>query len=82
MFVWGKSEAEVPCFLIGPRVDMGIAMERVRSVGVEVSIAKGILMFIWGRKAKQKCCVFTGPRVDMGIAQVKAKPDFILSALI
>ena len=28
--------------------DMCIALVRVRSVGVDVSIAAGILMFIWG----------------------------------
>ena len=29
-------------------VDISIAKVRVRSVGVDVSIAGGILMFIWG----------------------------------
>ena len=28
--------------------DMGIAEARVRSVGVDVSIAVGILMYVWG----------------------------------
>ena len=35
-------------FVILLRADMSIAMVRVWSVGVDVSIAVGILMFIWG----------------------------------
>ena len=35
-------------FLLVRRVDMSITRVRVRSVGVDVSIAKGILMLIWG----------------------------------
>ena len=35
-------------FLLVLAADMCIAHVRVRSVGVDVSIAVGILMFIWG----------------------------------
>ena len=35
-------------FLLVLAADMFIAWARVRSVGVEVSIATGILMLVWG----------------------------------
>ena len=41
--------------------DMYIARVRVRSVGVDVSIAGGIQMFIWGKAKAEMLCFFICP---------------------
>ena len=46
----------VLCFVLVPSADISIAEVRVRSVGVYVSIAVGILMFIWGKPKAEVLC--------------------------
>ena len=52
---------------------MCIALVRVRSVGVDVSIARGILMFIWAKPKAELSCFLSGPRADMSIALVRVR---------
>ena len=73
MFIWRKPKAEVSCFLIGPRADMSIALGRLRSVSVDVSIALEKLMFTWGETKSRSVVFLIGPRADMGIALVRAR---------
>ena len=47
------------CILL--RADISIADVRVMSVGVDVSIAVGILMFIWGKLSTNVSESFVSP---------------------
>ena len=42
-------------FVLVVAADMSIAQVRGRSIGVDVSITKGILMFVWGGNLANVC---------------------------
>ena len=45
MFIWGKPNAEVSCFLLALTADMCVPKGIIRLLCADVSIAGGILMF-------------------------------------
>ena len=59
----GETKSRIVVLFIGSQADMSIAQARVRSVGVDVSIAKGILMFIWAKPKAELTFFLLVPRL-------------------